>query len=122
MRIYAFALNSDGSVGERKTIVDFGNETGCDGMTVDELGHVFLTVRSSKRPGVMVITPQGQEVAFIPTGPPGQADDLDHPPVGLPSNVEFGIGKDRHVLYITVDTSLYRIPLKVNGYHAQYAD
>ena len=40
--------------------------------------------------------------------------------VGLPSNVEFGIGKDRDVLYITVDKSLYRIKLKTRGWHVQY--
>ena len=34
--------------------------------------------------------------------------------------VEFGIGKDRDVLYITVDTSLYRIRLKTRGWHVQY--
>jgi hypothetical protein len=40
--------------------------------------------------------------------------------VGLPSNVEFGIGDEANVLYVTVDLSLYRIPLKAKGYHVQY--
>jgi hypothetical protein len=34
--------------------------------------------------------------------------------------VEFGIGREANVLYVTVDVSLYRIPLKVKGYHVQY--
>jgi sugar lactone lactonase YvrE len=52
-------------------------------------------------------------VAFIPTGEPNQ--DAQNP-VGRPSNVTFGIGAEKKVLYITVDVSLYRIPLKVDGY------
>ena len=121
MAIYAFPLGADGKInGPRKTLVDFGKESGCDGMTVDEQGNVYLAVRSLRRPGVMVINPAGKEIAFIPTGPPYQKADPENPPVGLPSNVEFGIAAEANVLYVTIDLSLYRIPLKVNGYHVQY--
>jgi gluconolactonase len=113
MKIYAFPLGADGKVnGPRKTLVDFGAENGCDGMTLDVLGNIYLTARSLKRPGVMVIDPTGKELAFIPTGP-SQAGAKE--PVGLPSNVEFGIGPESNVLYVTVDTSLYRIRLKIAG-------
>jgi sugar lactone lactonase YvrE len=61
----------------------------------------------------MVIDPTGKEVAFIPTGMPDQSPGM---PEGIPSNVTFGIGPERNVLYLTVDFSLYRIPLKVDGY------
>ena len=123
MKIYAFPLNEQGLVGgPRRTVLDFGQEKGCDGMTVDVHGHLYLTVRSPQRPGVKVITPQGAEVAFIPTGPIQQADNQpEKPVVGLPSNVEFGLGEDLNMLYITVDKSLCRIRLKVQGYHVQYA-
>jgi gluconolactonase len=122
MKIYAFPLGGNGRVnGPRRTIMDFGVRKGCDGMCVDERGNVYLTVRDAGRPGVMVISPQGNEVAFIPTGPPNQsAADPNDPPVGLPSNVEFGIGDESNVLYVTVDKSLYRIELKVSGFHVQY--
>jgi gluconolactonase len=117
MKIYAFPLSADGTVsGPRRTIVDFGDKKGCDGMTVDSVGRVYLTVRESTRPGVLVVDPDGKEVAFIPTGAAGQKPDK---PVGLPSNVEFGIGDESNVLYITVDVSLYRIKLKSTGYHPQ---
>jgi gluconolactonase len=115
MKVYAFPLGADGLVsGPRKTLVDFGAEDGCDGMTMDVRGHVYLAVRSLKRPGVLVIDPAGQEVAFIPTGPsqPGAKD-----PVGIPANCTFGTGQESKVLYVTVDKSLYRIGLKVDGYH-----
>jgi gluconolactonase len=121
MKIYRFRLDENGLVkGKGKTIVDFGEEAGCDGMTVDKNGNVYLTVRSLKRPGVMVVNSRGKEIAFIPTGPKNQKIDPDHPAVGLPSNVEFGLGHESHVLYVTVDKSLYRVPLKVTGHHRQY--
>lgn len=122
MKIYAFALGADGAVsGPRRTLVDFGDQPGCDGMCVDAGGRVYITARSPKRPGILVIDPAGKEVAFIPTGPANQAADGKTPLVGLPSNVEFGIGDEAHVLYVTIDVSLFRIPLKVKGFHVQYA-
>jgi gluconolactonase len=117
MKIYAFPLGADGLVnGPRKTLVDFGDQAGCDGMTVDSKGHIYLTARGLKRPGVLVIDPAGKEVAFIPTGPANQS--ADDKPVGIPSNVTFGNGAEKNVLYITIDFSLFRIPLKAEGYSA----
>jgi len=118
MKMYAFSLDADGLVkGERKTIVDFGEEAGCDGMCVDTKGNLYLTVRSLKRPGVMVTTPEGKEIAFLPTGPsqPGAKS-----PVGLPSNCDFGLGDEKNVLYVTVDVSLYRIKLNSEGFHIPF--
>ncbi len=115
MKVYAFPLGEDGKVsGPRKTLYDFGTENGCDGMTVDSQGNIYLTSRGLKRPGVLVLNPAGKEVAFIPTGSPQPEDTAE--PVGLPSNVTFGIGAESKTLYITVDKSLYRIPLKVEGF------
>jgi gluconolactonase len=115
MKVYRFPLDDKGLVaGPAKTLLDFGAEDGCDGMTVDVQGHVYLASRNLKRPGVLVIDPDGKEVAFIPTGKP-QADATE--PVGIPSNVTFGTGAESKVLYCTVDKSLYRIGLKVDGYH-----
>lgn len=122
MKIYAFPLGADGLVsGPKKEIYDFGEQSGCDGMTIDAAGNIYLTSRGLKRPGVLVITPAGKELAFIPTGEPNQKDgDPKNPVVGLPSNVEFGLGDEINVLYITVDLSLFRIPLKAKGYHPQH--
>ena len=120
MKIYGYPLNDKGLVdGKRKTVYDFGAEKGCDGMCVDKQGNIYLTARNAKRPGVLVINPAGKEVGFIPTGPADQDPKGDL--VGIPSNVEFGIGKESKTLYITVDKSLYRIPLLAEGYHVQYA-
>jgi gluconolactonase len=119
MRIYAFPLGADGLVqGSRRTLQDYGTENGVDGMTVDVRGNLYLALRSLKRPGIQVLDPQGREIAFIPTGPsqPGVAQ-----PVGIPSNVEFGIGAESTMLYVTTDLSLYRIRCKIPGYHIPWA-
>jgi gluconolactonase len=119
MKIYAFPLGADGLVaGKRKTFYDFGAMKGCDGMCIDANGNVYLTQRDGARPGVLIVNAAGKEVGFIPTGPVDQ--DPQGKLVGIPSNVEFGIGDEAKVLYITVDMSLYRIPLLVAGYHVQY--
>jgi gluconolactonase len=115
MKVYAFPLDKDGLVaGKRKTLFDYGKEDGADGMTLDVKGNIYLASRSLKRPGVLVINPEGEELAFIPTGP---SQPKAKEPVGIPSNVVFGIGKESKTLYITVDKSLYRIRLKMDGYH-----
>jgi gluconolactonase len=115
MKIYAFPLGEDGKVsGPRKTLWDFGTENGADGLAVDVHGNVYAAARALKRPGVLVLSPEGKEVAFIPTGPPDQGKAKE--PRGIPSNVAFGVGADRNLLYVTVDTSLYRVRLKVDGY------
>jgi gluconolactonase len=119
MKVYAFPLSADGLVsGPKKTLVDFGAENGCDGMCVDAQGNIYLTCRSLKRPGLMVIDPTGKEIAFVATGRPNQNGAKE--PVGLPSNCEFGIGADDSMLYLTIDKSLYRIRLKVPGYHVPF--
>lgn len=117
MKIYAFPLGADGLVaGKRRTLVDFAPEAGCDGMCVDVKGHVYLTARGLSRPGVKVIDPEGREVAFLPTG---TSQKGAKEPVGIPSNVTFGRGAEASTLYVTVDKSLYRIPLKVAGYRPE---
>ncbi|HEV3024652.1 MAG TPA: SMP-30/gluconolactonase/LRE family protein, partial [Pirellulales bacterium] len=119
MKIYAFPLGADGLVdGERTTLYDFGTENGCDGMCLDVEGNLYLTARSASRPGVLVLSPDGDEIAFIPTGPsqPGVKE-----PKGLPSNCDFGIGDESNMLYVTVDLSLYRIRLSIDGWHIPWA-
>jgi gluconolactonase len=119
MKIYAFPLGADGLIaGERITLYDFGTENGCDGMCVDIEGNLYLTARSAKRPGVLVLSPEGDEIAFIPTGPPQPGAKE---PKGMPSNCDFGIGEESNMLYVTVDFSLYRIRLKIDGWHIPWA-
>lgn len=121
MKVYAFPLDDAGLVkGPRKTLVDFGKESGCDGMRVDANGNIYLAVRSLARPGILVVNSTGKELAFLSTGPTNQ-HGLFEDWKGIPSNVEFGMGEEISVLYVTVDKSLYRIPVKTRGYHPQLA-
>jgi gluconolactonase len=119
MKVYAFPLGSDGLVsGPKRTLIDFGDEEGSDGMVVDTEGRIYLASRKPSRPGVLVLDPTGQEVAFIKTGEPQPGARA---PEGNPSNVDFGIGDDKNLLYVTVDKSLYRIRLNATGYHIPWA-
>ena len=62
----------------------------------------------------MIINPEGEEVGLIPPVSPAEGDDESE--ASLPSNVEFGIGDEANVLYVTADTSLYRIRLNAKGH------
>jgi gluconolactonase len=117
MRVYAFPLDEKGLIaGPRRTIVDFGQQNGSDGMRVDSNGNLYIAARSLARPGVLVVNPEGRELAFIATGPVNQ-QGLFEDWRGIPSNVAFGIGDDGNLLYVTIDKSLYRIRLKTHGFH-----
>lgn len=118
MKLYAFSLGDDGlPTGKRRTLIDLGNENGFDGLTVDRDGNLYLAQRSLKRPGILVTDANGQEIAFIPTGPsqPGTKE-----PKGIPSNCCFGAGEEKSTLYVTIDVSLYRIRLKIPGHKAPW--
>lgn len=104
MTLNAFPIKRDGSLGKKKVLVDFGAETGVDGMTVDVKGNIYAAVRSEKRHGIVVFSPKGKERAYIPT------DEL-------PTNCCFGRGAQARTLYVTAGKGLYRIALKVPGYH-----
>jgi sugar lactone lactonase YvrE len=66
---------------------------------------------------VWVTDPRGKEIAYLPTGPsqPGAKE-----PAGIPANVTFGTGDESSTLYVTVDKSLYRIRLKIDGWHIPF--
>lgn len=120
MKVYAFPLGPDGLVnGPRRTLIDFGHEEGSDGMTVDVRGNVYLAARAPSRPGILVLSPAGKEVAFIPTGKPQPHDAKEF--TGMPSNCDFGIGDDSNVLYATVDKKLYRMRINAQGFHIPWA-
>jgi len=111
MTLNAFPVNEDGTLGSKRIIVDFGDQTGIDGMTVDEQGHIYAAVRSAERFGIVVFNSSGKELAIIPT---------PH----LPTNCCFGKSSDAETktLYITAGPGLYRIPLKTTGHHPALAN
>lgn len=94
-KTYEYAIQDDGTLADKKLFADVG----CDGMTVDRAGNVYLT--TSGKSVVDIFSPTGEllETISVPQ---------------RPTNVCFG-GKDRNQLFITARTSLYRITLTAVG-------
>lgn len=112
-KIWAFAVNADGSLGEQRLVYDFGKGRGGDGMRLDSKGNLWVAGGISYKrsagedtsvpPGVYVISPAGKLLGRIPVG-----EDLI-------TNVAFG-GPDRQTLYITAGKTLYQVRVNVPGY------
>jgi len=102
--LQAYDLAADGSVSNRRVLVDYHPYSGPDGIVADVEGNIYAAVRSEDRPGIGVYNPEGKELAFIPTG-----DEL-------PTNVGFGRGEESSVLYVTSGHSLYKIKMAKDGY------
>ena len=105
MALLRYDLDADGKASNRQVLVDYAPEDGPDGMIVDADGDLWVAVRNAKRPGIYAYTPKGEEKAYIPTT--------------IPTNVHFGRGEDANLLYITADSSLYRIRTNKRGNHLQ---
>jgi hypothetical protein len=50
MACLAYALSPDGTVSNRKILVNWPSNDGCDGMTVDVEGNLYIAVRSEAAP------------------------------------------------------------------------
>jgi gluconolactonase len=100
LTILAYDLGADGSAKFRNVVVEL--KTGyADGLTVDRAGNIYCGCGPL---GVRVFSPEGDQVASIPT--PAEA-----------TNVEFGRGQDRRTLYVTAGGGLYRVRLQAEGFH-----
>ena len=100
MTILAYDLGDDGAAKFRNVFVKL-SEGYADGLTVDALGNVYCACGPR---GVRVYDPSGAEIGAIAV--PAEV-----------TNVEFGRGATKRVLYITAGKALYRIRLGVDGYH-----
>ncbi len=109
MTLNAFRLRKDGTPGRKRVIVNFGDELGIDGMTMDTDGHLYAAVRSEETFGIYIFTQRGQELGYIQTPQ-------------LPTNCCFGKGKESGTLYVTAGAGFYRIRLASEGYHPAVAE
>jgi gluconolactonase len=91
-KTYVYRVGEDGRLTDRRLFAPQGS----DGMTLDGQGNLYLTDRA-----VQVYSPQGRQITSIAVPE-------------SPANVCFG-GRDRRTLYITARTSLYSLPMKVQG-------
>jgi gluconolactonase len=103
--LLAYDLKPDGDVANRRVLIDYKSQGGPDGMTADVDGNLYVAVRDEGgHPGIYVYSPQGKQLAFIPTGNE------------MPTNVAFGYGDDASTLWVTSGRSLYRIKMAKKGY------
>ncbi len=109
MTLNAFRLGKDGIPGRKRVIVNFGDQLGIDGMTMDTAGHLYAAVRSEETFGIYIFTQRGRELGYIQTPE-------------LPTNCCFGKGKEARTLYITAGAGFYRIRLTATGYHPAVAE
>src|SRR4029453_6232258 len=90
--LQAYDVAADGKLSNRRVLIDYGKLdkpcSGPDGMVADTEGNIWLASRCEHRAGIQALSPQGKELAFIPTG------------AELPTNVGFGRGADASVLYV----------------------
>lgn len=91
-KIWKYDIQPDGTLAKKT----FFAPEGSDGMTIDNLGNVYLTNKV-----VSVFDKTGKSIARIEV--PEQ-----------PSNVCFG-GKKRNILFITARTSVYILKMNVKG-------
>jgi len=90
---YVYNIEADGTLSGKKLFCSMGS----DGMTIDNEGNIYLTGR-----GVTVFNPAGEKIEQIPIE------------AGWTANVTFG-GADRHMLFITAQTSVYGLRMRVKG-------
>ena len=102
--LQAFDLAADGTVSNRRVLIDYAPDSGPDGLVADVDGNIYVAERSESRPGIAVRTATGKELAFISTGEE------------MPTNVGFGRGAEADVLYVTSGKSLYKIKMAKKGY------
>jgi len=91
-RTYVYRPANDGSLGDKRLFAT----QGADGMTVDEMGNVYLTGQD-----ITIYDPNGAQVASIAVPE-------------APANLAFG-GADGTTLFITARTSLYALAMTVTG-------
>ena len=101
--IIAFDLAADGSLSNRRILVNLAPEGGADGLTIDTEGRIYAAV-PGPQPGIFVYSPEGKQLCVIQMRVP-------------PSNVTFGRGAAVRFLYITAGTNLYEFEVMTTGFH-----
>lgn len=110
--ILAFDLSADGTPSNARRLIDFYPGRSGDGMAIDAEGNLYVaaglhhTRKTSEtldtRPGIHVISPQGNLLAYVET------------PEDTITNCRFG-GPDLKTLYITCGTRLMSLTTTLPG-------
>ncbi|MHB1178509.1 MAG: SMP-30/gluconolactonase/LRE family protein [Daejeonella sp.] len=91
-KTYKYDITKNGTLANRRLFATMGS----DGMTLDNKGNLYITGQ-----GVTVFNPKGEKIEHISLP-------------GWTANVCFG-GKKRDMLFITSNTSVYTLQMKVRG-------
>lgn len=110
--IFSYDLDADGNVSNRQLLYDFYPGRSGDGMAIDSMGNLYVAAGLHEtrgtsetldtRPGIHVISPQGELLAFRET------------PIDSITNCTFG-GADLKTLYITCGNLLLSMPTIIAG-------
>ncbi len=92
-KTYKYEIKPDGNLTNRQLFT----EKGSDGMTIDELGNIYLCGN-----GVAIFNPEGKQIEHI---------DI---PAAWTANICFG-GKNKDQLFITASEGVYLLQMKVKG-------
>jgi gluconolactonase len=92
---YSYTIKTNGTLSNKTLFVDEGS----DGMTIDQNRNIYITTKDKSQVDVFSRDGKLLKTIEIPEAP---------------TNVCFG-GKNRDQLYITAQTSLYRVGLNTNG-------
>lgn len=92
-KTYKYDINENGTLSNRQLFANLGS----DGMTLDELGNLYLTGK-----GVTVFNKEGVLMGNIPV------------PVPWVGNISFG-GKNNNLLFITASNAIFTLEMKVRG-------
>ena len=92
-KTYSYTIEENGNLSNKKLFVDMGS----DGMTIDNLGNVYLT-----GDGVTIFNAKGEQIEHIVV------------PENWTANVTFG-GSDQKILFITAMDSVYTLEMAVHG-------
>jgi gluconolactonase len=114
-KIFAFDVSEQGMLSKQRTVFDFLQGRGGDGIRTDMQGNLWVAagIRNPRPPGettdvpqgVYVISPKGKLLGRIPI------------PEDYVANLAFG-GPQRRTLFVLAGTGVYSIPVTVSGYAA----
>jgi gluconolactonase len=94
-KTYRYSIKDNGSLADKTLVIDQGS----DGMTLDQPGNIYITTKDKSQIDIYSNDGKHLKTIEIPESP---------------TNVCFG-GKEKDELYITAQTSLYRIGLNMKG-------
>jgi len=114
-KVWAFDVSPKGDLGKGRTVFDFGQGRGGDGVRTDVDGNLWVAagIQTSRPPGEVVDIPQGVYVI----SPQGKLLGRVPIPEDYVTNLAFG-GPERKTLYVLAGKSVYKIPVAVSGYAA----